>query len=50
LIGIHLAGKVGVGRNLPAAEIDCLEAGADLLNGLIAGKSAKGGDVRRVLE
>ena len=37
LIGIHLPGVVGVGRNLPAADIDGLQSGGDHLHRLIAG-------------
>ena len=41
LVGIHLAGDVGVGRDLPAAEIDRLQAGLDLLHRLVAGHRAQ---------
>ncbi len=41
LVRIHLAGEVGVGRDLPAAEIDRLEPGLDLLHGLVAGQRAE---------
>ena len=37
LVGIHLSGEIGVGRDLPAAEIDRLQSRLDLLHGLIAG-------------
>ena len=50
LVGVHVTGKVGVGGDLPAAEVDGLQAGADLLNGLIAGEGAEGGDVRLSLQ
>ena len=39
MVGIHLPGVVGVSRNLPAGEIDGLEAALDLLDRLIAGHS-----------
>ena len=41
LIGIHRAGGVGVGGDLPAGEIDRLEACADHLHRLIAGDRAE---------
>jgi hypothetical protein len=41
LVRIHLAGGVGVGRDLPAGEIDRLEAGLDLLHRLVAGQRAE---------
>ena len=37
LIGIHLSGEIGIGRNLPAAEIDRLQSRLNLLKGLIPG-------------
>ena len=45
LVGIHVAGQVGVGGDLPAGEVDRLEAGLDLLHGLAAGHGAEGVDV-----
>ena len=45
LVGIHLSGEIGVGRNLPAAEIDRLQPGLYLLDSLIAGQRAKGRDI-----
>ena len=50
LVGVHLAREVGVGGDLPAAEVDRLEAGADLLHGLVAGAGAERGDVRAVVQ
>src|SRR5262249_55057225 len=41
LVGIDLAGEIGVGRHLPAREVDRLEAGADHLHRLIAGERAE---------
>ena len=45
LVGVHLAGGVGVGGHLPAREIDGLQPGADLLHGLVAGESSERGHV-----
>ncbi len=42
LVGVHRAGGVGVGRDLPAREVDCVEPGADLLHCLVASHSTKG--------
>ena len=42
LVRIHLARDVGIGRDLPAGEIDCLEPALDLLTRLIAGQRPKG--------
>jgi hypothetical protein len=39
---IHLAGQVGVGGHLPAAHVDGLQPGLDLLHGLVAGGGAEG--------
>src|SRR5208283_3802903 len=44
LVGIHLAGIVGVGSDLPAAYIDGFQSSLDLLNGLVAGNGTKSGD------
>ena len=41
LVGIHLAGVVGVGSDLPAAHVDGLQPGGDHLHGLVAGHRAK---------
>ena len=46
LVGIHLPGEVGVGRDLPAAEIDRLQACLDHLDCLVAGDGAQGGHER----
>ena len=45
LVGIHLSGEIGVGRNLPAAEIDRLQAGLYLLDSLITGQRSKRRDI-----
>ena len=50
LIGIHGAGGVGVGGDLPAGEIDRLEARADHLHRLIAGDRAERVHIIVVLE
>ena len=44
LVGIHGAGGVGVGRSLPAGQIDRLQARADHLHRLIAGDGAERAD------
>jgi hypothetical protein len=41
LVRVHLAGEVGVSGHLPAAHVDRLEAGLDLLHGLVAGGRAQ---------
>ena len=41
LIRIHGAGGVGVGGDLPAGEVDRLQAGADHLHRLVAGDGAQ---------
>ncbi|CUJ65274.1 Uncharacterised protein [Achromobacter xylosoxidans] len=41
LVGVHLAGQVGVAGHLPARQVDGLEAGLDLLHGLVAGQGAE---------
>ena len=41
LVGVHLAREVGVGGDLPAAQVDRLEAGADLLDRLVAGAARR---------
>ncbi len=40
LIGIHLAGEIRIGRDLPSAEVNRLQAGAHLLHRLVAGERA----------
>ena len=42
LVGVDLAGQVAVGRDLPAAQVDGLEATLDHLDGLAAGEGAEG--------
>ena len=41
LVRVHLAGDVGVARDLPAREVDRLQAGLDLLHRLVAGERAE---------
>jgi hypothetical protein len=41
LARIHLAGEVGVSGHLPAAHVERLEPGLDLLHGLVAGGGAQ---------
>ena len=36
LVGIHLARVIGIGGDLPAAEVDGLQSRLDLLHGLVA--------------
>ncbi len=50
LVGVHLAREVGVGGDLPAAQVDGLEPGPDLLHGLVAGAGAQRGHVRPLVE
>ena len=45
LVGIHLAGIVGVGGDLPAADVDGLQPGRDHLHRLVAAHGAEGVDV-----
>ena len=45
LVGIHGGGGVRIGGNLPAGEIDRLQAGTDHLHRLVAGKGAERVDV-----
>ena len=45
LVGIHLAGIVGVSRDLPAADIDGLQPGRDHLYGLVASHGAESVDI-----
>jgi len=41
LVRVGLPSQVGVGRHLPAGQVDRLQPGLDLLHGLIAGHRAK---------
>jgi hypothetical protein len=41
LVGIHLAGGVGIRRHLPAGQVDRLQSRLDLLHCLIAGQRAE---------
>ncbi len=50
LVGIHFAGQVGVAGDLPARQIDGLQAGLDLLHGLVAGQSAQRIDERLAVQ
>ena len=45
LVGIHLSAEVGVGGDLPTAQIDGLQAGLRHLHGLVAGERTQCGDV-----
>jgi hypothetical protein len=45
LVGVGVAGQVGVGRDLPAGQVDGLEAGLGHLHRLPAGQGAEGRDV-----
>ena len=45
LIRIHMSSIVGVCRDLPAAKIDGLQSGLDLLHCLVACKSAEGSHI-----
>ncbi len=49
LVGIHLASQVGITRHLPARQVDGLQAGLDLLHGLVASQGAQGVDERHVV-
>src|SRR5699024_2878979 len=44
LVRVGLTGDVRVRRDLPAGEVDGLETGLDLLDGLVAGQGAQGVD------
>ena len=46
LVGIDLARQIVVGRHLPAADIDGLQASLDLLYGLVAGHGSQRRDIR----
>ena len=50
LVGVHLPGQVGVGGDLPAAQVDRLQAGRDHLERLVARDRTQRGDVRLGLE
>jgi GNAT superfamily N-acetyltransferase len=41
LVRVHLAGEVCIARDLPAGQVDRLEAGTHLLHGLVAGERAE---------
>ena len=45
LVGVGVAGEVSVTGNLPTGEVDGLQAGADLLDGLVTGQGTQGVDV-----
>ena len=49
LVRVHFAGDVRVARHLPARQIDRLQAGLDLLHGLVAGQRAERVDERLVV-
>ena len=49
LVRIHLAGDVGVAGDLPAGQVDRLQAGLDLLHRLVAGQRAERVDERLVV-
>ncbi len=50
LVRVRVAGEVRVGGDLPAGEVDGLEAGLDLLDGLVAGQRAEGVDEVEVVD
>src|SRR6266700_2590560 len=50
LVRIHLATEVRIRRNLPAAQIDSLEAGFGHLNRLISCERAKSGNIFLLLK
>ena len=50
LVRIHLTGIIGVGGDLPAAQVDGLQARGDLLHGLVAGESAESVYIEIVLQ
>eukprot|EP01092_Planopodium_desertum_P013804 TRINITY_DN67867_c0_g8_i3.p1 TRINITY_DN67867_c0_g8~~TRINITY_DN67867_c0_g8_i3.p1 ORF type:complete len:672 (-),score=294.42 TRINITY_DN67867_c0_g8_i3:1748-3763(-) len=41
LVRVHLPGQVGIGRHLPAGQVDRLQPGLHLLHGLVAGQRAE---------
>lgn len=45
LVGVHLSGEIGVCGDLPAAEVDGLQSGFDLLDRLVAGEGPEGVDI-----
>src|SRR5699024_9396990 len=45
LVGVGVAGEVGVTCDLPTGQVDSLQAGADLLDSLVAGEGAQCVDV-----
>src|SRR5437016_5356173 len=45
LVGIHLPGVVGIGRNLPSTDVDGLQPRLHLLHRLVAGHGAQSIDV-----
>ena len=49
LVGIHLAGIIGIGRDLPAADVDSFQSGINLLHGLVAGHGAERWHIRFAL-
>ncbi|SKW76392.1 Uncharacterised protein [Mycobacteroides abscessus subsp. massiliense] len=49
LVRVGVAGKVGVTGDLPTGQVDGLKAGADLLNGHVAGQGTQRVDVRVVV-
>ena len=50
LVGVGVAGQVGVTGDLPAGQVDRLEAGAHLLDGLVAGEGAERVDPLQVVQ
>ena len=50
LVGVGVPGEVRVGGDLPAGEVDRLQAGLDHLHGLAAGHRAERGDARLGVE
>ena len=50
LVGVSVAGEVGVAGDLPAGQVDRLETGADLLDGHVAGQRAQGVDELHVVD
>ena len=48
LVGVGVAGQVGVTGDLPTRQVHGLQAGADLLHGLVAGEGAESVDVGTV--
>src|SRR5207248_8899099 len=50
LIGIHLAGEIGISRDLPSAKVDRLQSRPNLLKRLVPGERAESVDERFGLE